>query len=401
MSSRKTSQEVFTSSVLESFQVVPDPRVTGRCDHELIDIIAISLCSVLCGCENWIEIEEFAEQRKSWFKQWLELPNGIPSHDTLARVFSLLEPKLFEAVFFDWARAIRGQTKIKMISMDGKAVSGTHRAFNDGTKRLHLLNVLCTESGLSLGQLKARSSGSGEVNAAIECLEILKLKGTLVTVDAGLSVKRLTDKILEKGGDYLIPIKKNQRFYRKELEEVFLKTGKRLSEAKTEDRKHGRTEIRSAEVIKTNNLSDKFRAQWGNVSTAIRLVRFREEKDPRYSVHETCAKGVQIRRNTGKIRNKETTVYYISSRNVKASDALGLIRKHWRIENNLHWQLDVTFKEDAWRVRNQVAAENLSLIRKTAFNLLKKAPGKGSMRIKMKRAGWNNQYLEQVLTCAA
>lgn len=371
-------KDLLQSPMLVTFSKLPDPRVIGRCKYKLVEIIAISICGVLCGCETWGEIEEFAEERADWFKKYLALESGLPSHDTLARCFSLIDPKLFEEAFREWIKVIKGKAKSDLISIDGKAVAGTHRGFNDGTYPLYLVNVLCRKSGLALSQRRATGPGHGEIFAAEECLDNLMLAGTVVSMDAGLAVKRISDKIRERGGDYLFPIKKNQRHSLDIIEELFKKKNKRKVDiAESMDKHRGREELRRCAVMKVSTKHHNHLENWRDLKTAIRVDRARIEL-------KSGEKEVQ-------------TYYYISSRKLSARQALEYIRSHWGIENKLHWALDVAFCEDAWKVRQRIAAENLSLVRKICFNLLQKSPGKGSKRLKMKKASWSPAYLESLL----
>ena len=367
------------SPLFLSFSQIPDPRVRKRCKYTLIEVIVISICGVMCGCEGWVEIEEieeFANERVDFFKRFFSLNGGIPSHDTFARCFSLLDPTLFESAFMHWICSVKGVGE-KAISIDGKAISGTHRGFNSGTYPLYLVNVLCQESGLTLSQMRAEGPGHGEIFAAEECLEKLMLEGTLVTMDAGIGVKRISDKIRERNGDYLLPLKKNQKYSLKVVKELFEEKKRKSEDAESSEKGRGREEKRSVRVLKVTTKDHAYLENWKDLKTAIEIKRERK-------VLKTEEKTQQ-------------TFYYISSRKLSAFEALKAIRNHWLIENKLHWGLDVSFLEDSWKVRERIAAENLSLVRKICFNFLQKTPGKQSKRIKMKKASWNLNYLETVL----
>lgn len=370
-------KEFLNSPLVLAFSKVPDPRVRNRCKYRLIEIIGIVVCGVLCGCETWVEIEEFASEREEWFAKFFDLEGELPSHDTLARCFSLLDPIFFEQAFRDWVRSLKGVKDTKTISIDGKAVSGTQRSFNSGTYPLYLLNVFSHETGLTLSQKKAAGPGHGEIYAAEECLDQLILKGTIVTMDAGLGVNRTAKKIRERGGDYLLPIKKNQRYSLSAIEDYFKKPTKKISQTETNETSHGRKEIRRCQVLPVNCSQQSYLENWPDLKTAIKVERERTD-----------------------LKTKKTTQridYYISSRALGSLEALEIIRNHWFIENKLHWNLDVAFREDSWKVRERVAAENLSLARKICMNLLEKTPGKQSKKVKMKKAGWNPNYLEEIL----
>ena len=370
------NRDFLESPLFLSFSQIPDPRVHRRCKYSMMEIIVISVCAVMCGCESWVEIEEFAHEREDFFKRFLPLAHGLPSHDTLARCFSLLDPILFESAFMHWVAGLNGVGE-KTISIDGKAVAGTHCGFNSGTYPLYLVNVFCQESGLTLSQVRAEGPGHGEIFAAEESLEKLILEGTLVTMDAGIGVRRISDKIRERKGDYLLPLKRNQRHSLLVIEELFKDKKVRTKNAETMERSRGREEKRSVRVLKVTTEDHPNLENWKDLATAIEVKRER-------IVKKTGQKTLQI-------------FYYISSRNLDPVKALESIRSHWSIENKLHWSLDVTFLEDSWRVRQRIAAENLSLVRKICFNFLQKAPGKQSKRIKMKKASWNPDYLESIL----
>jgi predicted transposase YbfD/YdcC len=387
-------QEIF----LMYFDSIEDPRVQGRCEHKLIDIIAIAACAVLCGAESFVEIEEFGIQRENWLRSLLELPSGIPSHDTFARVLSLLDSEALEKAFTEWAKDIQlelieGSTS-RRLSLDGKSVKGTERQFNASTRPLVLVNVYCHESGLSLGQKQAPSSGNAEVAPALECLDALNLEGTLVSADAGLGRPAVVKKIRSKKGHYLVPIKANSRCYFDEVEGLFSRTKRYAKRGSQEEQSHGRLEQRKVKIIDSplKKLTHEFAERFPDAKVLIAITRSRSVKDLRYSI------GYKQNPNHQKMREERfETVYYISSKKMNAAQAFREIREHWAIENQLHWGLDVTFLEDSARVRHKIAARNLALLRKMAFNLIQKCPEKGSRRVKMKRAAWNEAYLEKLL----
>lgn len=370
-------KDLLKSPLVMAFSQVPDPRVRNRCKYKLIEIIGIVICGVLCGCESWVEIEEFSQEREEWFSKFFELEDGLPSHDTLARCFSLMEASFFEQAFRDWVRSLKGINESKTLSIDGKAVAGTHRGFNSGTYPLYLVNVFSHETGLTISQKKASGPGHGEIFAAESCLDQLVLEGTLVTMDAGLGVNRIAEKIRERGGDYLLPLKKNQRYSLGIVKKLFEKKSKKTVTAETKETGHGRKETRRCEVHALTPNDHPYLENWPGLTTAIRVERER-----------TVTK-------TGETSSRVD--YFISSREVTSSEAMQIVRKHWLIENKLHWQLDVTFREDSWKVRQRVAAENLALSRKICMNLLQQTTGKQSKKVKMKKAGWNPNYLEEIL----
>lgn len=393
------AQSCIFGNLMEKLMVIRDPRVKNRCDHLLVDVMIIGVCSVLCGAESWDEIGEFAKHREDWFKQFLELPNGIPSHDTIARVFSIIDIVDFERIFTEWATSLAPAERLKRFSMDGKTVKGTYGNFNDGTRPLHLVSIFSTESGLVLGQSSAPSSGMGESEAALKCLELVDIKDALVSVDAGLSTKRISNAVIEKGGDYIFPIKRNCREAFAEVEDF--PWGKRsdvIDKASTKEMSHGRQEERVCLSVPAAHFSASLNASWNEIKTVMRITRTRKTKDNRYYIQSKDEDGnISYKKNLGEWKITKEVTYYISSAELPAASAIMEIRDHWSIENKLHWVLDVSFKEDQWRVRAKKAAQTLALVRKFAFNILAKNKDKGSKKIKMKKASWDPAYLEKLL----
>ncbi len=396
-SKRKKVAEVFPQ-----FVEIADPRVTARCDHPLINIIVISVCAVLCGAEAVVEIEEFGEQRRQWFEKFLDLTNGIPSHDTITRVFSLMAPRVFEEAFYNWVKeTFAAYTKLKRLSIDGKSVNGTKKSFTAGNRALLLVNVYSHELGLVLCQTRAKSSGSGESSGALEMLKLIDPEGALISVDAGLSTRRVTQEIRAQKADYIVPIKGNQRPSVKEIKQLFRQATSKQKErnlAETSEKIHGRKEVRQCCVLPCGSASEMFKKQWRDVRTIGFIRRKRSTKDTRFTVQQTDSDGKQFYRlNKSKIKTSEQLVYFVSSKKLKAKEAMHMLREHWEIENKLHWSLDVSFGEDRCRVREKTAAQNLALVRKIAFNIIQADTTKGSKKVKMKRAAWNPQYLETLL----
>jgi predicted transposase YbfD/YdcC len=380
------------------FQFVADPRVQGRSKHLLIDIVILSILAIICGAEGISEIEEFGIQKERWLKRYLKLPHGIPSHDTIARVLSLINPSKMEIAFSEWVKSIARKGPTKTISLDGKSVVGTERNFADRFEQLHLVSAYSHELGLSLFQTESAGRGLAEVTSALQCLEVLDLKGVTVMGDAALSTKGIVSKIREKDGHYVLPIKGNRRPYLEELEEYFQKNKKRLKKAKSKERGHGREELRICELLPVAQLSDRFRDFWVDCEIVFSITRKRIEPDKRPMIHRIDEQGVRhFEKNENQFREKEETTFYVSSRKLNPKEALAEARKHWGIENNLHWVLDVAFGEDTWMVRAKGVARCLSLLRKVAYNIIRKSNTKGSIKARMKRAGWNNNFLQELL----
>jgi predicted transposase YbfD/YdcC len=397
-------QVVHIRELIDIFSEIEDRRVQGRCKHLLINVVVITICSVICGANGWQEVEEFGCQRQEWLGQFLDLSKGVPSHDTIARVISLIDPMHFERIFFDWVESKQGNKSSSRICIDGKSIRGTERSFNRGRRPLHLVSAYCHDSGLVLDQQKPKGTGQAELSAALDCIERLNLEGTLLSTDAGLSSTKLTDKIRSKKGHYLIPIKGNRKAHLTEIEGAFSKFSKSknadrfLKRAEQKEKSHGRQETRTCTILSAVHLSQSFNEDWQDVQTLIKIERKRSLKDNRWNIQTTGTDGKQSYViNKKKVRTTTQTVYWISSRKLNPTQGLERIREHWAIENKLHWVLDVVFLEDAWRVRQKNVAQNLSTVRKIAFNMLQQCTEKGSKKRKMKRAAWNTTYLEKLI----
>lgn len=398
-------------SIVEYFSLVEDPRVQGRCLHKLVDILAIAVCARICGAEDFEEMEEFGIQREEWLRGFLELKNGIPSHDTIRRTLSIVDPNILEIAFREWTADFRSSqmnmkdsgSDAKRISIDGKSVNGTYRGFNDPIRPLILVNVFDHEQGICLGQSEAPSTGNAETKSAVELIDWLDIEGTLVSVDAGLGRKSFLNRVLEKKADYVVPVKSNAKASFEELGELAEKAQKRSSNwdyARKIESGHGRDEDRECFVSTTlvSGLSEKFHSSFPGVKSIIKVTRTREVPDRRYIVQKTGSDGKQsYHKNLAEKKVSTETILFVSSLPLTAESALREIRTHWGIENKLHWSLDVIFNEDQCRVRDKTTAANLAMLRKMAFNLLQACPDKGSKRRKMKRASWNLEYLADLI----
>lgn len=362
-------------SLLASLADLPDYRVDRRKLHRLDDILMIVLIGLLGGCRGFEEIAAFAQCREAWLRTVLKLPNGVPSHDTLGRVFAALDPKLFAERVAAWAARWRPDGG-GHIAIDGKSLHGTPDDNFCGV--LHLVSAWDTEAGLVLGQA-AVADLSNEKAAIPPLLRMLHLKGALVTMDAGGCQKSLAAAIVEQKGDYLLAVKDNQPKLLAAAEALFDRAvtaefaGFDASQHATTDRQHGRREDRYVTVIRN---PEGLPEDWATATAIVQVNRERE------------VKGV----------NTTTTHYYVSSRAGSAEDLGRWIRRHWAIENELHWGLDVVFGEDAYRSGNRRAAANLGLLRRVALSLLRRMPGKSSLRIKMVHAAAKTDYITQALS---
>ena len=367
---------------LEIFSKVEDPRMERTKKHLLIDIIGISLCAVIAGALNFVEIADFGRLHKGWFKQYFDLPNGIPSHDTFGRVFSLLNPKAFEKSFQEWLCLLGSRLAETVIAVDGKTLRGSSRS-SKGLKGLHIVSAWSCANGISLGQLKVDDK-SNEIKAIPKLLEELMLEGSIVTMDAMGCQRELAHQIKHQKADYILAVKSNQG--------TLYDTTKALVEnAKKEAYKsmvywqytsemngdHGRLESRHCTVFPIMYLHG-FKKKWQGAQSVV---------------------SIESRREIGKTVATETR-YYITSLEGKhnAEKISKAIRSHWEIENKLHWCLDVIFREDESRLREETAAVNLAWLRRMALGLLKKEKDyQTSIRRKQLKAWADPQYLKKIV----
>ena len=365
------------ASIKKHFRRLIDPRVTGRTTHLLIDLLVMALCGVIANCDDWPDIALFAQQREAWFRRFLKLPGGIPSHDTFERIFAALNPRAVEACCLAWLRAIAGLTGIEHIAIDGKSLRGSAHG---KLGALHVVSAWATKAHVSLGQVEVDRKGN-EITAIPKLLELLDLDGALVTIDAIGCQKHIAKKIVDRGGDYILVAKANQERLMTDIQATVeraldgaLAAG-RVRQYTTTERGHGRDEERSCVVIEeVQGIRD--RSAW-----------------PQLRVVGMCRRARTVNGTTS-----EEVCYFIGSRRMAARRYLAALRGHWGIENNLHWQLDVTFHEDANQVENRHGAANLSLFRKLALSLLKQNARKESMARKRKAAAVDPGYLAEILT---
>ena len=365
------------ASIKKHFRRLRDPRVAGRTTHLLIDLLVMALCGVIANCDDWPDIALFARQRESWFRRFLKLPGGIPSHDTFERVFALLNPRALEACCLAWLRAVAGLAGVEHIAIDGKTLRGSG---GGRLGALHVVSAWATKAHVSLGQVAVEGKGN-EITAIPKLLELLDLDGALVTIDAIGCQKAIAKKIVSRGGDYVLVVKGNQERLLEDIQETVTRglegelAAGRVRQCRTIEEGHGRQEERSCVVIEDiEGLRD--RSEWAD----LRVVGM-------------CCR----ERTVGGVTTTEVC-YFIGSRRMAARRYLAALRNHWGIENNLHWQLDVSFHEDASRVENRHGAENLSLFRKLALSLLKQNARKESIARKRKAAAVDPGYLAEIIT---
>jgi predicted transposase YbfD/YdcC len=365
-------------SIKKHFRKLWDRRVPGRTRHLLVDIIVMAICAVIADCDSWREIALFAQKRLTWFQRFLRLPGGAPAHDTFERVFNQLDPKPFAACFFAWVKEFSELAGLRHIAIDGKTLRHSFQK-SKGLKMLHSVSAWATEQHLILGQVMTDAK-SNEITAIPKLLALLDLHGALITIDAMGCQKAIAAQIVKQGGDYVLAAKENQE---RLFDDIQATVGKALEgqvpaqDVDTYTQKetgHGRQEERTYTVIH-NVAGIRDRAQWAKLTT-VGMV---------YS--EVTVGGA----TTTEVR------YFIGSRRMSARKYGKALRGHWGIENNLHWQLDVSFGEDKSSVHQRNAGANFAALRRIALSLLKQNPSKESMGRKRKAASLDSDFLEEIL----
>src|SRR5262249_11227394 len=337
-----------TLSWLVHFAELSDPRVERGQEHPLLSIVGVALCAILGGADDWVAVERFANAKSEWLSRFLDLPNGIPSHDTFGRVFARLDPGQFEACFRDWVAAVTTGLP-GLVAIDGKTLRGS-RDKAGGLKALHLVSAWASEARLTLGPV-AVDDKSNEITAIPKLLQILDLEGALVSIDAMGCQKDIAAQVREQKADYLLAVKENQERLYQDVEAMFLdfaegNKGCRYSTADRSNCGHGRDEWRGVYVFEDlDRIRD--RELWRDLARVIVVLRERQvDGEISHDAH-----------------------YYISSRKADANLFLGAVREHWGIENGCHWVLDVCFAEDACRSRKGHSAENLACLRRMALSM--------------------------------
>ena len=371
----------LTESIQSHFKTVNDPRRNTKNKlHNFADILVIAICASVCGANNWTAVAAFARAKESWFSTFLELPNGIPSHDVFNDIFAKIAPDEFEKSFISWTATISKLIPGDVVSVDGKTLRRSYDKKNN-KKSIHMVSAWSTSNALVLGQLKI-DDRSNEITAIPELLDILSIESSLVTIDAMGCQKKIAEKILSKGADYLLAVKENQPNLYHAITDLFFNSDDDTFEAsfseyaEDSNKGHGRTEHRRCWVC-----SD-IQALKLNVGAWLGL----------------CA--IVIIESERTLNNKTSLEQriYISSKKQSAQLFLKAIREHWHIENKLHWILDVAFREDDSRLCKGFGAENFSILRRIALNLLKKEKtDKTGIETKRLRAGWDEGYLKTVL----
>ncbi len=367
------------NSLLTAFEDLEDPRVDRTKEYPIKEIFLLILAAVICGVQSWCGVEEFGNDRLEWLRQYYPYKNGIPSHDTIGRVMSLIQPSAIVKTYAQFMASLFDKPEGEIIALDGKTL---RRSFDkaSGQKPLHILNAWAVKSGLTLAQLPIDCK-TNEITAVPEILDIIDIKHATITTDALNTQKNIAAKIISKEADYALPVKDNHKNLRADIEQAFDTNpiDKANNEAyfETTDKGHGRVEVRRYSLL-SGVLIDQF-AQW------VGLVSIGKAET------EVFRDG---------ITSSETRYYLLSFTGAKRFGET--VRSHWGVENNLHWVLDVTFREDDCRVRVDHAPNNFSVIRKLALNLLRAEKStKVSIPIKQAKASRRTEYLDKILACEA
>jgi len=362
------------SALIESFSDLTDPRIDRTKRHLLIDVVVMAVCAVICGAETWEDVELIAEEKFDFFKQFLKLPNGIPSHDTFDRIFARLDPKELQSCFMNWTRAIVDLTDGEIIAIDGQRL---RRSFDNasGKPAIHMVSAWAVENKMVLGQIKVDDK-TNEIPAMKELIDLLLIKDCVVTIDAMGCQQEIAAKIIEKQGDFVFGLKGNQGTTVDAVKMHFDTHSVPKSKSyQTVDADHGRIETRTYKVASSDNVLDL--KSWPGIKSVIM---------------------VESKREIGEISTQEKRLY-ISSIDPKPQRIAKAIRGHWGVENSLHWVLDVTFNQDRSRIRKNHAPENFAVLRHIAINLVKKVTTQKKRSIKGKRLKCmlNNDFLKEVV----
>jgi predicted transposase YbfD/YdcC len=359
----------------KTFRRLRDPRADNA-RHELSDILFIALAAVLCGAETCCDMAAFGRAKEALLRQFLRLEHGTPSHDTFSRIFRILDPQAFEQAFRRFMAAFaeaNGLNLTGVIAIDGKALRGAYER-GRSTTPIHMVNVWAVEARLALASHKA--PGRNEVIGALEVLQMLSLEGCIVTADAMHCNRLFAKQVLERGADYVLALKKNQGKLFTAVVQRFTRAGKRSTAERLEQSTHGRREWRRATVIRDTTLSAA--QDFPGIAALARITSRRRLK--------------------GRRSEPPVVRYFLLSSYMLASKLLRTVRSHWRIENQLHWVLDVVFAEDDNRTRKDNGPENLATLRRLALNILRSHPERSSMRLKSKRAGWDDAFLLSLIS---
>jgi len=368
-----TEEDFSSISFLDYFSDIEDPRLDRHKLYPLNEIFLTTLCAKICDAESWEDVQDFGEAKIDFLRQYLPYKNGIPSHDTFSRVFSLINPKQFKICFVNWVENMQKELP-KFVSIDGKTLRGSHDR-EEGQKAIHMVSAFASNTRLVLGQERVKEK-SNEITAIPKLLEVLFLKGAVVTIDAMGCQKTIAEKIRSKEANYLLALKGNQGDLNEDIRTYFEgEIGGNLDIYKSYDKGHGRIEIRRYKVSKEIEWLEQ-KSEWKDLKCIIEVESTRIIKD--------------------KEANEKR--YFISSLEGTAEEIGKAIRSHWSVENQLHWVLDVTFNEDKSRIRKRNGPENMAIVKHVVLNLLRlNNDHKTSLKRRRRRAIYKDEYLEQIL----
>ncbi len=363
------------------FSVIEDPRTDINVKHDILDILFLVVTAILSNAEGWEDIEEFGKEKEQWLKQYFPYANGIPSHDTLSRVIGLIHPKILNQSFINWVNEIRIHQDKEIIAIDGKTLKHSYKNSKDKLTALHSISAYATNQGITLAQKKSNAK-KNEVQAVMDIIDELQLKDTIVTADAMSCLDKVTEKIISKDADYVLQLKENQSKLLAETKAYFHKIRRDNPELIEQgqytqtDADHGRVETRQCTQLLVTDWFDHT-DNWTELKSVIEVQRVRYNKNTKQETTETA--------------------YYISSLDIIPKLAFKAVRKHWAVENCLHYVLDVTFKEDNSRIRTKYATENMAVLRRLALNLVKLSEIKGSVKSILKRCAWNDEVRDLII----
>jgi predicted transposase YbfD/YdcC len=373
-----TTMSTQAPDFLDFFKSVPDHRIDRNKHYSVDELLLLAFCAVIAGCSGWNEIERYGDIKLNDLRCYLPYAKGSPSDDTLRRFFRALDPQAFESLFIEWVKSFQLDLEDKVIALDGKT---SRRSFDADAKPMHLISAFACEFGIVLGQYKTAEK-SNEITAIPELINLLDLRGTIVTIDAMGCQHKIARQIIDKEADYLLALKGNQSTLCDDVQTFFEKppTSTHFEIAEQTDKGHGRIEIRRCKVTEDIDWLRALHPQWHRLTSIVEIESIRE------------------------IKGKQTIEkrYYISSLTANAHKVLHAVRHHWGIENKLHWVLDMTYGDDQSRIRKGNAPENMAIIKKVSINLIRAIKqtheySRISIKIIRQMAGWNSKVLDAIL----